>query len=105
MPFGRITATQNDTWTDTAKERLNEVGAPPGLANHVEVKTAMMAIQTGATDAEVTINHAPCGSEAGETGGCHAHLETILPPGCRLTVLGTDSQGRPYKRTYEGKQR
>jgi hypothetical protein len=72
------------------------------MAHHVEMKTAMMMIRLGERHGKLTLNHAPCGSEPGETGGCHEFLPRILPAGFSLTVLGTDANGKPFKRTYKG---
>ncbi|GAA1253241.1 hypothetical protein GCM10009676_45400 [Prauserella halophila] len=72
------------------------------MAHHVEMKTAAMMIRLGERNGTLTLNHAPCGSEPDETGGCHDYLARILPLGFSLTVLGTDANGNPFTRTYKG---
>lgn len=72
------------------------------LANHVEMKAVVVMIQNNRTEARVVINHAPCGSEPGLTGGCHSFLPRFIPNGRTLTVLGTDAKGNPFRRTYRG---
>ncbi|MBM7776191.1 hypothetical protein JOD54_006395 [Actinokineospora baliensis] len=102
---GEITATRTDIWTDEARAGLVDLGLlrAKGLSNHVEMKAVIMMIRTGATDGRIVINHAPCGSEPGDPTGCSDVLPTFLPEGRRLTVLGTDVRGAPFKRTYHGR--
>jgi hypothetical protein len=104
--YGMITATRVDPWREEAVRRIRVLNLPrrfEALANHVEMKTVLMMIKSGATAAQIVINHASCGSEPGETGGCDAVLPELLPRGSTLTVLGTTAQGQPFHRTYEGR--
>ncbi|MFD9891382.1 DddA-like double-stranded DNA deaminase toxin [Amycolatopsis sp. NPDC059027] len=91
-----------DAWADTAGHRLRERGLPDYLRFHVEIKLAALMIDTRATEAEVVINHAPCGSEPGTGGGCHETLEEFLPEGYKLTVHGSTANGEPFSHTYRG---
>ncbi|MBK1784453.1 hypothetical protein JHE00_08950 [Prauserella sp. ASG 168] len=104
--LGHITPDRDDPWTGEARTELVKRGIPNAvarrLANHVEMKTATMMIRLGERHGRLTLNHAPCGSEPGATGGCHEYLPDILPAGFSLTVLGTDVNGTPFKRTYKG---
>lgn len=103
--YGKITATKNDTWTQEVIERFKRLGLVrfAGLANHVEMKTAMAMIASRARTGQVTINHAPCGHEPGQPPGCHDLISAFLPKGCSLTVLGTDAQGQPFHYVYQGR--
>ncbi|MGQ0841143.1 DddA-like double-stranded DNA deaminase toxin [Actinokineospora sp.] len=105
--YGEISATTADTWAHEVAERAKLLGMKESVAkwlyNHVEMKAVVMMIQSGATYGRVIINHAPCGSEPGARGGCHRYLPYFLPRGSSLTVLGTDANGQPFRREYEGK--
>ncbi|MGQ0839232.1 DddA-like double-stranded DNA deaminase toxin [Actinokineospora sp.] len=59
--------------------------------------------KSGARSARVIMNHAPSGSEPNERRGCDALLPYFIPRGQSLTVLGSDADGNPFNRTYEGK--
>lgn len=104
--LGHLTPSRDDPWTEEARQELIKRGfraiVARRMAHHVEMKTAAMMIRLGERQAKLTLNHAPCGSEPGETGGCHDYLTRILPQGFSLTVLGTDANGQPFKRTYKG---
>lgn len=104
--LGHITPNRDDPWTAEARKELVQRGfrtiIAQRMAHHVEMKTAAMMIRLGERHGTLTLNHAPCGSEPGETGGCHNYLARILPLGFSLTVLGTDANGNPFKRTYKG---
>ncbi|GAA1213195.1 DddA-like double-stranded DNA deaminase toxin [Prauserella alba] len=104
--LGHITPNRDDPWTAEARDALRKRDIPDAvtrrLAHHVEMKTATMMIKLGERHGKLTLNHAPCGSEPGATGGCHAYLPAILPTGFSLTVLGTDVDGKPFKRIYKG---
>jgi hypothetical protein len=73
------------------------------FANHVEMKAVAAMIASGSMNARVIINHAPCGSEPRNGIGCEQFLPAIIPAGSTLTVLGTDAQGNPFERIYDGK--
>ncbi|OLT45212.1 hypothetical protein BJF85_02160 [Saccharomonospora sp. CUA-673] len=104
--LGHITPNRDDPWAAEAKTEMLKRGIPSAaarrLANHVEIKTATMMIRRGEREGRLVLNHAPCGSEPGATGGCHEYLPAILPAGYSLTVLGTDVNGKPFTRTYRG---
>lgn len=104
--LGRITPSRDDPWTGEARAELLSRGIPRAaarrLAHHVEMKTAAMMIRLGKRDGKLTLNHAPCGSTPGMTGGCHEYLPDMLPAGFTLTVLGTDSHGNAFRYTYRG---
>jgi len=72
------------------------------LRSHVELKVAAMMIVQGRRHCELTINHAPCGSQPQQIRGCHQVLGPYLPRGYTLVVHGTTQQGKPYSHTYEG---
>ncbi|QIZ33485.1 DddA-like double-stranded DNA deaminase toxin [Saccharopolyspora sp. ASAGF58] len=94
-----------DGFSDTVDQRLREIGVrrPFDLRRHVEMKIAAMMTRTGDQHQEVVINHAPCGSEPGQTRGCHDMLERFLPRGRSMTVYGTTADGKPFSHTYHGK--
>lgn len=94
-----------DRWSTDAGDHIQRHGirAAPFLKYHVEVRAAMMLREFGMQDAEVAINNVPCGYGKPFGGGCHALLPDLLPAGARLTVYGTDANGRPFRNTYEGK--
>ncbi|MDQ3401777.1 MAG: hypothetical protein M3548_00055 [Actinomycetota bacterium] len=103
---GTISATRADVWTDEVAARIDSLGMPDdmfALTNHVEMKTVAMMIRNGARYARVIINHAPCGSGPGLMIGCDQFLSDFIPKGYSLTVLGTDQNGNPFKRTYHGR--
>ncbi|WP_083935806.1 DddA-like double-stranded DNA deaminase toxin [Saccharomonospora halophila] len=77
--------------------------APPGAPYHVEMRAAAMLISSGVRNARVVMNNVPCGFRPGTTHGCHQALEHFLPTGTTLTVLGSDSDGRPFHHTYRGR--
>lgn len=95
----------DDPFSDMVDERLRAVGVRRlgNLRRHVEMKVAAMQVRQGIREQEIVINHAPCGSEQGGRGGCHAMLEPFLPSGYSLTVHGTTADGKPFSRTYHGK--
>ncbi|WP_084467476.1 DddA-like double-stranded DNA deaminase toxin [Actinokineospora inagensis] len=104
--FGEVTATRRDPWAEQAAQRIRELRVPNAdrLGNHVEVKVAVMQVAMQRKDGCVVINNAPCGSQPGSyPPGCHGTLPRILPKGYTLTVLGTDTQGNPFKHTYHGR--
>ncbi|MCP2301130.1 SCP1.201-like deaminase [Actinokineospora globicatena] len=103
--FGSITAIRTDPWATAVARRVLALKLRRGktLFNHVEMKTVAMMIETGAKHGQVIINHAPCGSERNKPPGCEQALPEFIPAGRSLTVLGTDAQGQPFKRTYHGK--
>ncbi|MBB5159912.1 hypothetical protein BJ970_007512 [Saccharopolyspora phatthalungensis] len=94
-----------DGFSDMVDQRLQEIGVrrPLDLRRHVEMKIAAMMTRTGDQHQEVVINHAPCGSEPGQTRGCHDMLERFLPRGRSMTVHGTTADGKPFSHTYHGK--
>ncbi|RLK59676.1 DddA-like double-stranded DNA deaminase toxin [Actinokineospora cianjurensis] len=105
-PFGELSATRQDDWARGSAERSRQLGIhddAEGITHHVEMKAVIVMITSGATRARVIINHAPCGSEPGLAGGCHRLLPWFIPRGSSLTVLGTDAQGEPFQRIYEGR--
>ncbi|GLZ43312.1 hypothetical protein Acsp05_69360 [Actinokineospora sp. NBRC 105648] len=101
---GTVTAARGDTWAQDAWQRLTDLGmfAARRVHNHVEMKAVVILVQGNAKHATVVINHAPCGSRAGELPGCHTFLPGFIPRGRSLTVLGTDRNGDPFQRTYDG---
>ncbi|KMS86579.1 hypothetical protein ACZ91_35990 [Streptomyces regensis] len=104
--LGHITPNRDDPWVAEAKTEMLKRGIPSAaarrLANHVEIKTATMMIRRGEREGRLVLNHAPCGSEPGATGGCHDYLPDMLPAGFTLTVLGTDIHGNAFRHTYRG---
>ncbi|GLZ38335.1 DddA-like double-stranded DNA deaminase toxin [Actinokineospora sp. NBRC 105648] len=103
--IGSITPRRGDVWTRDVMERVFELELNGAnlVANHVEMKAAIILIQGTGTHAQVTLNHSPCGSEPNDRAGCDNYLPAFLPVGLRMTVLGTDARGAPFKRTYDGK--
>lgn len=103
QPF---TSGNDQEWSPRVQQRLRERGIPLDMArrlkSHVELKVAARMIERGQTHSELVINHVPCGSQQGTTGGCHAALDKFLPEGTTLTVHGTTPQGTPYSHTYRG---
>lgn len=105
--LGRVGASRSDPWVEDVTRRLRSLRQYGylWLAHHVEMKAVAMLLRLGGSHAEVRINHAPCGSEPRQGSGCHQLLPDFLPTGTSITVLGTDSTGRPFHRTYEGRAR
>ncbi|MGW0892056.1 DddA-like double-stranded DNA deaminase toxin [Saccharopolyspora sp. NPDC002578] len=101
---GEFRSGQTDVWVGEAEQRIKALGirAPRYLAFHVELRAAAMMIRSGLKSTELLINHVPCGYQ-NRPPGCHQVLESFLPEGFRMTVSGTDRNGRPYRRTYHGK--
>ncbi|GAA4879955.1 DddA-like double-stranded DNA deaminase toxin [Saccharopolyspora cebuensis] len=95
----------NDAWSASVSTRLKRLGIalPRIMHAHAEMKLAAMMIDTGIAEGMITINNAPCGSQPGQTPGCHQTLERFLPDGSTLTVRGTTEQGKPFSQTYRGK--
>lgn len=103
--FGKLGATRTDPWTEQVRDRLMALGLHRfvWLAHHVEMKAVALLLGVAGTSGEIRINHAPCGSEPRTGSGCHQVLPDFIPSGCSLTVLGTDSKGQPFQRTYQGR--
>ncbi|MGQ0838171.1 DddA-like double-stranded DNA deaminase toxin [Actinokineospora sp.] len=104
--FGTLDAARNDPWTSEVNSRIRALGLHDdvyAVNNHVEMKAVAAMIASGATCAQVVINHSPCGSEPRARMGCDQYLPAFIPHGSTLTVFGTDAQGSPFQRTYEGK--
>ncbi|PKW15324.1 DddA-like double-stranded DNA deaminase toxin [Saccharopolyspora spinosa] len=74
-----------DGFSDMVDQRLQEIGVrrPLDLRRHVEMKVAAMMTRTGDQHQEVVINHAPCGSEPGQTRGAMTCLNRSCHGGTR----------------------
>lgn len=101
---GSYSSGESDVFSDEAAQRLRTIGRGrlAYLAYHVEIRAASMLRRSGVQDAEVAINHVPCGYQA-KAQGCHQVLEEFMPEGQTLTVSGTDRHGQPFRHTYHGK--
>lgn len=95
----------NDGWSASVSQRLQALGLmlPRFMHAHAEMKLAALMVDTGAGEGTVTINNVPCGSQTGQSPGCHQTLERFLPGGYALTVRGTTEQGEPFAHTYHGR--
>ncbi|HEX5405450.1 MAG TPA: DddA-like double-stranded DNA deaminase toxin [Pseudonocardiaceae bacterium] len=103
--FGKLGATRGDPWAEQVRQRLRGLGLRRWLrlSHHVEMKAVAVLLSVGGRGGEVRINHAPCGYEPGDPGGCHQVLSDFIPRGESLTVLGTDANGEPFQHTYQGR--
>ncbi|CRK61500.1 hypothetical protein [Alloactinosynnema sp. L-07] len=104
--YGTLSATHQDTWTTEVAQRIRALGMPAdalNVKNHVEMKAVVATVRSGARNARVIINHAPCGSEPRAPIGCEQYLPVFIPKGCSVTVLGTDAQGNLFQQTYLGR--
>lgn len=102
---GAFQSNMPDRWAAEARQRISQLGiaVPHYLPYHVEMRAAAMLISSGVRDARLVMNNVPCGFRPGTTRGCHQALEHFLPTGTTLTVLGSDSDGRPFHHTYRGR--
>lgn len=98
---GEFRSDQGDRWAGAAGQRMADLGirGPSYLRFHVEMRTVAMMIDSRAPEASVCINNVPCGYQTRPIG-CHQVLNDFLPEGYRLTVYGTDRNGKPFQRTY-----
>jgi hypothetical protein len=103
---GPFVSGRDQAWTPAIEQRMAELGLSQYLArllrSHVELKVATMMLMARRPTCVLLINHAPCGSEAGDPPGCDQTVERYLPVGYTLTVHGTTMDGSPFSRTYEG---
>lgn len=98
---GEFRSGEWDRWADEARQRMTMLGprVPRHLQYHVEMRTVAMMVENQTPEATICINNVPCGFVTRPTG-CHQVLDEFLPPGYRLTVYGTDRNGKPFQRTY-----
>ncbi|HVK21299.1 MAG TPA: DddA-like double-stranded DNA deaminase toxin [Actinokineospora sp.] len=104
--YGQLTATHQDVWAVEVAQRIRTLGLPAdalNVKNHVEMKAVLVMVTSGARNARVIINHAPCGSEPRAPIGCAQFLPVFIPEGCTVTVLGTDAQGNPFQQEFRGR--